>query len=48
MDSFQYELAAELCLRAVELEPDSAHVMEEVGPILLELGHTDKALEVAK
>ena len=46
LDSFRYEEAAELCLRAVEREPDSALVLEEAGPLLLELGHVDHALKV--
>ena len=36
----------ELCVRAVEQEPDSVRVLEEAGPVLLELGHTDRALDV--
>ena len=47
LDSFQYEEAAELCMRTVEREPDSVQVLEEVGPVLLELGHTDRALKVS-
>ena len=47
LDSFQYEEAVDLCVRAVELEPDSMKVLEEAGPVLLELGHTDKALKVS-
>ena len=47
LDSFQYEEAVDLCVCAVELEPDSVQVLEEVGPVLLELGHTDKALKVS-
>ena len=46
MDSFRYEEAAELCLQAVEREPDSVTVLEEVGPLLLELGHVDHAQKV--
>ena len=46
LDSFRYEEAVELCVRAVEQEPDSIRVLEEVGPVLLELGHVDRALEV--
>lgn len=47
LDSFRYEEAAELCLKAVEREPDSVALLEEAGPLLLELGHTDHALKVA-
>ena len=46
LDAFQYEEAVEWCVRAVEREPDSARVLEEAGPVLLELGHTNRALEV--
>ena len=47
LDSFQYEKAARLCVHAVEQEPDSVRVLEEVGPVLLELGHADIALKVS-
>ena len=47
LDAFQYEMAVKFGLRAVEREPSAAHVLEGVGPVLLELGRTDEALEVS-
>lgn len=47
LDAFQYEMAVRFGLRAVQREPNAAHVLEEVGPVLLELGHTEEALEVS-
>ena len=48
LDSFRYEEVVELCLQAVEREPDSVTILEEVGPLLLELGHVDHAHKVCQ
>ena len=47
MDSFQYEVAVSLCERALEMDPRGMAVLETAGPLFLEAGLTDKALEIS-
>ena len=47
LDAFQYEEALRLCEQALTLEPRSAEVLDVAGPLLLELGHTDRAIKVS-
>ena len=47
MDSFQLELACKFCERALEIDPSSVRVLDTLGPLLLETGETDRAIEIS-
>ena len=47
MDSFQLELACKFCERALEIDPNSVRVLDTLGPLLLETGETDRAIEIS-
>ena len=47
VDSFQLELACKFCQRAVASDPDDVRPLDMMAPLLLELGETDKAIEIS-
>ncbi len=47
LDSFQYELAVAHCEKALQLEPQSLAILETAAPLFLEVGLTDRALEIS-
>ena len=47
LDSCQPELALGWCEQALQLEPSSVRVLEAMGPLLLDLGYTDRAIEIS-
>ncbi|XP_064387108.1 uncharacterized protein LOC135335514 [Halichondria panicea] len=48
MDAFQLELAVKFCDKALGLEPDCVRVLDTLGPLLLETGEADRALDCFK
>ena len=47
MDSCQPEQALRWCERAQQLYPDNLQVLEIMGPLLLDMGHTDRAIDIS-
>ncbi len=47
MDAFQLELAVKFCDKALGLEPDCVRVLDTLGPLLLETGEADRALDIS-
>ena len=47
IDSFQLELACKFCEKALQIEPNNVHVLDTLGPLLLEIGDTDKAIDIS-
>lgn len=47
MDSCQPEQALRWCERAQQLYPNNVHVLEVMGPLLLDMGDTDKAIDIS-
>lgn len=47
LDSCQLELALGWCERAHQLDPSSVRVLEAMGPLLLDLGYTDRAIQIS-
>lgn len=47
MDSCQPEEALRWCERAQQLYPNNVQVLEVMGPLLLDMGHTDRAIDIS-
>lgn len=47
IDSFQLDLACKFCEKAQQIEPNNVHVLDTLGPLLLEIGDTDKAIDIS-
>lgn len=47
IDSFQLELACKFCEKALQIDPKNVHVLDTLGPLLLEIGDTDKAIDIS-
>ena len=47
MDSCQPEQALRWCERAQQLYPDNVRVLEIMGPLLLDMGHTERAIDIS-
>ncbi len=47
MDAFQLDLAVKFCDKARGLEPNCVRVLDTLGPLLLETGDSDRALDIS-
>ncbi len=47
MDAFQLDLAVKFCDKARGLEPNCVQVLDTLGPLLLETGDSDRALDIS-
>lgn len=47
IDSFQLELACKFCDKALQIDPDSVRVLDTLGPLLLETGDMERAIDIS-